>query len=204
MRGLLIIYMNSFNAASSYFLLHAASAVFYCFPIFSHCLGSSTALCFTCAWYSSIVTGGLLHLLVVQVINVSYNVTEREARVALRDKTARSAYWGLVVDTGIYSQGFRGNWAEFMTMGEKLNPPSSTSADLVWGTVTQFWVKATYGCCSVKVHWMAAMSLHSDLSSAAANLISVRTDVTGLLQLLSCHLSCWLWHIAMKTTSPIR
>ncbi|XP_059182765.1 palmitoyltransferase ZDHHC23-B isoform X2 [Centropristis striata] len=91
----------------------------------------STALCFTCAWYSSIVTCGLLHLLLVQIINVSYNVTEREARTALRDKTARSAYWGLVVDTGVYSRGFRGNWAEFMTMGEKLNPPSPVPADLV-------------------------------------------------------------------------
>lgn len=94
------------------------------FPLFS-----STALCFTCAWYSSIVTGGLLHLLVVQIINISYNVTEREARTALREKTARSAYWGLVVDTGIYSQGFRGNWSEFMTMRNKLSPPSPT--DLV-------------------------------------------------------------------------
>ncbi|XP_047424690.1 palmitoyltransferase ZDHHC23-B isoform X1 [Mugil cephalus] len=89
----------------------------------------STALCFTCAWYSSIVTCGLLHLLLVQAVNVSYNVTEREARVALREKTARSAYWGLVVDTGVYSRGFRGNWSEFMTMGDKLNPPSP--ADLV-------------------------------------------------------------------------
>lgn len=85
---------------------------------------SSTALRFTCAWYSSIVTCGLLHLLMVQVINVSHNVTEREAREALRDKTARTAYWGLVIDTGVYSKGFRGNWAEFLTMGENPNPPS--------------------------------------------------------------------------------
>ncbi|KAK6293094.1 hypothetical protein J4Q44_G00365950 [Coregonus suidteri] len=59
-----------------------------------------SALCFTCAWYSSIVTGDLLHL---QLINVSYNVTEREARTPLRDKSARSHYWGLVVDTGVYT-----------------------------------------------------------------------------------------------------
>ncbi|XP_041736015.2 palmitoyltransferase ZDHHC23-B isoform X2 [Coregonus clupeaformis] len=78
----------------------------------------SSALCFTCAWYSCIVTGGLLHLLVLQLINVSYNVTEREVRTALRDKTTHSLYWGLVVDTGVYSHGFRGNWAEFLTMGE--------------------------------------------------------------------------------------
>lgn len=88
---------------------------------------SSTALCFTSAWYSSIVTGGLLHLLLVQVINISYNVTEREARAALRERTARRAYWGLVVDTGVYSRGLRGNWSEFMTMGDK---PVSSS-DLV-------------------------------------------------------------------------
>lgn len=81
---------------------------------------SSTALCFTCAWYSSIVTGGLLHLLLVQLINISYNVTEREARVALREKTARRACWGLVVDTGVYSRGLRGNWSHFMSMGDKL------------------------------------------------------------------------------------
>lgn len=95
--------------------------------VFSNiCACSSTALCFTCAWYSGIVTGGLLHLLVLQVINVSYNVTEREARIDLRDKTARSAFWGLFVDTGIYSRGFRGNWAEFMTMGDNLHPSPPT------------------------------------------------------------------------------
>lgn len=38
-------------------------------------------------------------------------------------------------------------------------------------------------------------SFHSDktllaLCSLAANLTAARTDVTGLLQLLSCHLSC--------------
>ncbi|XP_070709129.1 palmitoyltransferase ZDHHC23-B [Pempheris klunzingeri] len=107
---------------------HLFTALLYCPGVYND---YSTALCFTCAWYSSIVTGGLLHLLVVQVTNVSYNVTEREARVALRDRTARSAYWGLVVDTGVYSRGFLGNWAEFMTMGEKLNPPSLVSTDLV-------------------------------------------------------------------------
>ncbi|KAF3703605.1 Palmitoyltransferase ZDHHC23 [Channa argus] len=94
-----------------------------------HCV--CTALCFTCAWYSSIVTGGLLHLLLVQVINISYNTTEREARIALRDKTAHTAYWGLIVDPGVYSRGFRSNWAEFMTMGDKLYPPSHVPEALV-------------------------------------------------------------------------
>ncbi|XP_060920824.1 palmitoyltransferase ZDHHC23-B [Labrus mixtus] len=104
------------------------TALLYCPGVYNQ---YSTALCFTCAWYCSIVTGGLLHLLVVQVINVSYNVTEREARVALRDKTAHSACWGLIVDTGIYSRGFRDNWAEFMTMGENLSPPCPAPTDLV-------------------------------------------------------------------------
>uniref|UniRef100_A0A3Q3FUP6 Palmitoyltransferase n=1 Tax=Labrus bergylta TaxID=56723 RepID=A0A3Q3FUP6_9LABR len=104
------------------------TALLYCPGVYNQ---YSTALCFTCAWYCSIVTSGLLHLLVVQVINVSYNVTEREARVALRDKTALSACWGFVVDTGIYSRGFRDNWAEFMTMGENLSPPSPAPTDLV-------------------------------------------------------------------------
>ncbi|XP_049421075.1 palmitoyltransferase ZDHHC23-B [Epinephelus fuscoguttatus] len=104
------------------------TALLYCPGVYDQ---YSTALCFTCVWYSSIVTCGLLHLLLVQVINVSYNVTEREARTALRDKTARSSCWGLIVDTGVYSRGFRGNWAEFMTMGDKLSPPSPVPTDLV-------------------------------------------------------------------------
>lgn len=97
------------------------TALLYCPGVYNQ---YSTALCFTCAWYSSIVTGGLLHLLVVQVVNISYNVTEREARIALRERTARSAFWGLIVETGVYSRGFRGNWSEFMVMGDKLIPPS--------------------------------------------------------------------------------
>lgn len=110
--------------------------IFICFvSLFHHCVCvcvcCSTALCFTCAWYSSIVTIGLLHLLVVQVINISHNVTEREARLALREKTARSTYWGLVVDTGVYSRDFRGNWAEFLTMGDRCNSPSGSPTDLV-------------------------------------------------------------------------
>ncbi|XP_075994293.1 palmitoyltransferase ZDHHC23-B [Genypterus blacodes] len=95
------------------------TALVYCPEVYNQ---YSAALCFTCAWYSSIVSAGLLHLLLLQLINVSHNVTEREARMALRDKTARSSYCGLVVDTGVYSQGFRGNWAEFMSMAGKLNP----------------------------------------------------------------------------------
>ncbi|KAK7879013.1 hypothetical protein WMY93_030766 [Mugilogobius chulae] len=100
--------------------------------LFGICLVlQSPALCFTCAWYSSIVTGGLLHLLLVQVINISYNVTEREARIALREKTAQSAFWGLIVDTQVYSKGFWVNWSEFFSMRDKVNLASLTPADVV-------------------------------------------------------------------------
>lgn len=85
---------------------------------------SSDALCFTCAWYCSMVTAGLLHLLLVQVVNVGCNVTEREARMAARD--GRTAF----PDTGGYSRGFRDNWVEFMTMGDHLKA-SSPAPDLV-------------------------------------------------------------------------
>ncbi|KAI1891215.1 hypothetical protein AGOR_G00141490 [Albula goreensis] len=103
-------------------------ALLYCPGVYAQ---YSTALCFTCAWYSSMVTGGLLHLLLLQIINVSYNVTEREARLALRDRAGRSHLWGLVVDTGVYSRGFRSNWAEFLTMSSALDPPAPRLSDLV-------------------------------------------------------------------------
>ncbi|XP_012671762.2 palmitoyltransferase ZDHHC23-B [Clupea harengus] len=103
-------------------------ALLYCPGVYSQ---YSSALCFTCAWYSSIVTGGLLHLLLLQLINVSYNVTEREARLALREKTGRSLLGGLIIDTGVYSQGFRNNWAEFLTMADDSEPSSPTFTELV-------------------------------------------------------------------------
>uniref|UniRef100_A0A673KWN6 Palmitoyltransferase n=1 Tax=Sinocyclocheilus rhinocerous TaxID=307959 RepID=A0A673KWN6_9TELE len=74
------------------------TALFYCPDVYNQ---FSSALCFTCAWYSCVVTGGLLHLLLLQLINVSFNVTEREARLALREKTIRSLLWGLIIDTGV-------------------------------------------------------------------------------------------------------
>uniref|UniRef100_A0A8C9W4G5 Palmitoyltransferase n=1 Tax=Scleropages formosus TaxID=113540 RepID=A0A8C9W4G5_SCLFO len=79
-------------------------ALFYCPGVYSQ---YSTALCFTCAWYSSLVTVGLLHLLVLQLINISYNVTEREARLALREKLGTSRLRGLVVDTGVPAHSAR-------------------------------------------------------------------------------------------------
>uniref|UniRef100_A0A3Q3BI78 Palmitoyltransferase n=1 Tax=Kryptolebias marmoratus TaxID=37003 RepID=A0A3Q3BI78_KRYMA len=91
---------------------HLMTALFYCPGVYS------TALCFTCCWYSSIITAGLLHLLLSQVLNISFNVTEREAQLALRNKTGRSRLWGLVVDTGEHSRGLYQNWVEFLTMAE--------------------------------------------------------------------------------------
>ncbi|XP_060910767.1 palmitoyltransferase ZDHHC23-A-like [Labrus mixtus] len=89
------------------------TALLYCPGVYSQ---SSTALCFTCAWYSGIVTAGLLYVLVAQVLNISFNVTEREALLALRNKTGQSRLWGLVIDPGVYSRGFCQNWVEFLTM----------------------------------------------------------------------------------------
>ncbi|KAM9348260.1 palmitoyltransferase ZDHHC23-A-like isoform 2-T2 [Symphorus nematophorus] len=94
-----------------------------------HCI--CTALCFTCAWYSSIVTAGLFYLLVTQVLNISFNVTERESRLALRNKTGQSRLWGLVFDTGEYSRGFCQNWVEFLTMADASVSPRSSLPDLV-------------------------------------------------------------------------
>ncbi|XP_039888900.1 palmitoyltransferase ZDHHC23-A-like [Simochromis diagramma] len=104
------------------------TALFYCPGVYTQ---TSTALCFTCAWYSSIVAGGLLYLLVAQVLNISFNVTEREAQLALRNKTGQSRLWGLVVDTGEYSRGFYQNWVEFLTMTDASASPRSSLTDLV-------------------------------------------------------------------------
>ncbi|KAM9847150.1 palmitoyltransferase ZDHHC23-A-like [Aulostomus maculatus] len=104
------------------------TALFYCPGAYSQ---SSTALCFTCAWYSIIATGGLFYLLLVQVLNISFNVTEREAQLALRNKRGQSRLWGLVVDTGEYSRGFCQNWVEFLTMTDATTSPRSSLTDLV-------------------------------------------------------------------------
>lgn len=103
------------------------SLVFLTRPLFV----CSTALCFTCAWLSAIVTTGLLYLLVVQLLNISVNVTERESLLALRNKTGRSRLRGLVIDTREYSRGFYKNWVEFLTMAEALVSPHPGLADLV-------------------------------------------------------------------------
>lgn len=99
----------------------------------------STALCFTCVWYSVIITGGLLHLFILQIINVSYNVTEREAQIALRNKTGRRRFCGLVVETGVYSRGFLQNWIQFLTMNTDENGSPFTFNDMVWVEGLQTW-----------------------------------------------------------------
>ncbi|XP_064266240.1 palmitoyltransferase ZDHHC23 isoform X3 [Passer domesticus] len=61
-------------------------ALFYCPGAYSD---YSSALSFTCVWYCAIVTAGMGYILLIQLLNISYNVTEREARLALRDNTGR-------------------------------------------------------------------------------------------------------------------
>ncbi|XP_013876072.1 palmitoyltransferase ZDHHC23 isoform X2 [Austrofundulus limnaeus] len=94
---------------------HLMTALFYCPGIYSQ---SSTALCFTCCWYSSIISAGLLYLLLSQVLNISFNVTEREVQLALRNKRGQRHLWGLIVVTGEHSRGFCQNWVEFLTMAD--------------------------------------------------------------------------------------
>ncbi|XP_034779737.1 palmitoyltransferase ZDHHC23-B-like isoform X2 [Acipenser ruthenus] len=94
------------------------TALFYCPGVYDQ---YSSALCFTCCWYGCIVTGALLHLFIVQLINVSYNVTEREACIALREKSGRSQLWGLIVDTGHFNHGFLLNWREFLSMNTSVS-----------------------------------------------------------------------------------
>ncbi|RXN32077.1 cathepsin L1-like protein [Labeo rohita] len=103
------------------------TAMLYCPGVYNQ---YSTALCFTCVWYSVIITGGLLHLFILQIINVSYNVTEREAQIALRNKTGRRRFCGLVVETGVYSRGFLQNWIQFLTMNTDENGSPFTFNDM--------------------------------------------------------------------------
>ncbi|KAG9469891.1 hypothetical protein GDO78_019427 [Eleutherodactylus coqui] len=82
-----------------------------------HCV--CTSFVFTCVWYCAIVTAGLGYLLLIQLLNISYNVTEREARIALREKTGRCILGGLVVDAGTFNQGFFQNWLHFLSVGSE-------------------------------------------------------------------------------------
>ncbi|MED6250961.1 hypothetical protein ATANTOWER_017398 [Ataeniobius toweri] len=107
---------------------YLVTALFYCPGVYSQ---PSTALCFTCCWYSSIITVGLVYLLVAQVLNISFNVTGREAQLALRNKKGQSRLWGLVVDNGEHSRGFYQNWVEFLTMKDSSVSFHSSPTDLV-------------------------------------------------------------------------
>ncbi|NWI89633.1 ZDH23 Palmitoyltransferase, partial [Pitta sordida] len=101
-------------------------ALFYCPGAYSD---YSSALSFTCVWYCAIVTAGMGYILLIQLLNISYNVTEREARLALRDNTGRRLLGGLVIDTGQYNRGFLCNWGHFLSMGS--SPPLHSAEDIV-------------------------------------------------------------------------
>ncbi|MBV95862.1 Palmitoyltransferase ZDHHC23, partial [Eschrichtius robustus] len=90
------------------------TALFYCPGVYAN---YSSALCFTCVWYSVIIVGGMAYIFLIQLINISYNVTEREVQQALRQKTGRRLLCGLIVDTGQYNRGFLRNWHQFSTLG---------------------------------------------------------------------------------------
>ncbi|XP_036301220.1 palmitoyltransferase ZDHHC23 [Pipistrellus kuhlii] len=90
------------------------TALFYCPGVYAD---YSSALTFTCVWYSAIITAGMGYIFLIQLINISYNVTEREVQQALRQKTGRRLLWGLIVDTGQYNRGFLRNWHQFSTLG---------------------------------------------------------------------------------------
>ncbi|NXN98065.1 ZDH23 Palmitoyltransferase, partial [Rhinopomastus cyanomelas] len=101
-------------------------ALFYCPGVYSD---YSSALSFTCVWYCAIVTAGMGYILLIQLLNISYNVTEREARLALRDNTGRRLLGGLVIDTGQYNRGFLCNWGHFLSLGS--SPPQRSAEDIV-------------------------------------------------------------------------
>ncbi|XP_054829519.1 palmitoyltransferase ZDHHC23 isoform X2 [Eublepharis macularius] len=99
-------------------------ALFYCPGVYAD---YSSALSFTCVWYCTIVTSGMGYVLLIQLLNISYNVTEREARIALRDSSGRRLFCGMAVDTGQYNRGFLRNWIQFITLGSS-TPQHSTEA----------------------------------------------------------------------------
>lgn len=90
------------------------TALFYCPGVYAN---YSSALSFTCVWYSVIITAGMAYIFLIQLINISYNVTEREVQQALRQKTGRRLLCGLIVDPGQYNRGFLRNWYQFSTLG---------------------------------------------------------------------------------------
>ncbi|XP_048350460.1 palmitoyltransferase ZDHHC23 [Sphaerodactylus townsendi] len=96
-------------------------ALFYCPGVYAD---YSSALSFTCVWYCAIVTSGMGYILLIQLLNISYNVTEREARIALRENSGRRLFCGMAVDPGLYNRGFLHNWIQFLTLGSPALEPS--------------------------------------------------------------------------------
>ncbi|XP_053561813.1 palmitoyltransferase ZDHHC23 [Bombina bombina] len=92
---------------------NVVTALLYCPGVYRE---YSTALAYTCVWYSTIVTAGIGYILLTQLLNISYNITEREACIALREKMGRCYLGGLVVDTGTFNQGFFKNWVHFLSL----------------------------------------------------------------------------------------
>ncbi|XP_029433590.1 palmitoyltransferase ZDHHC23 [Rhinatrema bivittatum] len=90
------------------------TALFYCPRVYAD---KSSALAFTCVWYCTLVTAGMGHILLIQLLNISFNVTEREARLALKENIGRRFLWSLVVDPEQYNLGFFQNWYHFLTLG---------------------------------------------------------------------------------------
>ncbi|XP_078265060.1 palmitoyltransferase ZDHHC23-B isoform X2 [Rhinoraja longicauda] len=88
-------------------------ALFYCPGVYKE---HSTALSFTCAWYCAIVAAGMGYLFLIQLINISCNITERETRFALRDKTGGRYLCGLIIKTDKYNRGLLNNWKEFLQL----------------------------------------------------------------------------------------
>ncbi|XP_030218015.1 palmitoyltransferase ZDHHC23 [Gadus morhua] len=161
---------------------HLLTALLYCPGVYNQ---YSTALSFTCAWYSSMVTLGLLHLLFFQVLNISFNVTEREAQVALRYKTGRRHLFGLVVDTGEYYRGFFHNWLEFLTMTDR--------------TVAGKWYLIGF---ATNAQWFvdhrASMKMGTAILTPTA-----AGDLDMSYASLRSDASCWrMSHLAKKTDVP--
>ncbi|XP_069746106.1 palmitoyltransferase ZDHHC23-B isoform X2 [Narcine bancroftii] len=102
------------------------TALFYCPGVYKE---HSTALSFTCVWYCTIVTAGMGYLFFIQLINISCNITERETRLALRDKTGDKYLCGLIIKTDEYNRGLINNWKEFLQL--QPNPPKPRFEDLV-------------------------------------------------------------------------
>ncbi|XP_077480806.1 palmitoyltransferase ZDHHC23-B [Stigmatopora argus] len=99
------------------------TALFYCPGVYKE---YRAALCFTCAWYCTVVSLGLLHLLLTQLLNISRNMTEREARAAVRERTGRRAPWG---HAGVHSRGLRANWLEFWSGADRQKDGANCGAE---------------------------------------------------------------------------